>query len=80
VRLRAQRTIEDQLTDLAGKRVELLRQVVPGLRRLAIMVYPSPLGDQELGEVQIAAGKLGLELVTLKIRRMEVGPTAPRGP
>jgi putative ABC transport system substrate-binding protein len=33
-----------QATDLAGKRVELLREVVPGLRRLAIMVdvgYPA---------------------------------------
>ena len=29
--------LSNQLTDLAGKRLELLREVVPGLRRLAIM-------------------------------------------
>jgi putative ABC transport system substrate-binding protein len=63
--------VTNQLTDLAGKRVEMLREVVPNLRRLAIMVYPSPLGDLELGEVQMAAGKLGLELITLKIRRAQ---------
>jgi putative ABC transport system substrate-binding protein len=63
--------VTNQLTDLAGKRVEMLREVVPSLRRLAIMVYPSPLGDLELGEVQMAAGKLGLELITLKIRRAQ---------
>jgi putative tryptophan/tyrosine transport system substrate-binding protein len=63
--------LTNQLTDLAGKRVELLREVVPGLRRLAIMVNPSPLGNRELDEVQMAAGKLNLELITFKIRRME---------
>jgi putative ABC transport system substrate-binding protein len=63
--------LTNQLTDLAGKRVELLREVVPGLRRLAMMVIAGPLGDLEVGEVQIAAGKLGLELVTLKIGRTE---------
>jgi putative ABC transport system substrate-binding protein len=46
-----------QQADLAGKRVELLREVVPGLRRLAVMVnvgYPSSV--LEMGEVQ-AAGR-----------------------
>jgi putative ABC transport system substrate-binding protein len=63
--------LTNQLTDLAGKRVELLGQVVPDLRRLAIMVYPGPLGDLDLGEVQMAVGKLGIELIALKIRRTE---------
>jgi putative tryptophan/tyrosine transport system substrate-binding protein len=63
--------LTNQLTDLAGKRVEMLREVVPSLRRLAIMVYDSPLGDLELREVQLAAGELGLELITRKIRRTE---------
>jgi putative tryptophan/tyrosine transport system substrate-binding protein len=63
--------LTNQLTDLAGKRVEILREVVPRLRRLAIMVYESPLGDLELREVQMAAGKFGLELITFKIRRTE---------
>jgi hypothetical protein len=46
-----------QSTDLAGKRLALLREVVSGLRRLAIMAnvdYPAAV--QEMGEIQAAAG------------------------
>ena len=58
--------------DLAGKRLELLREVVPGLRRLAIMGNVGyPFTVLELGEVQAAAGTLGLEVVPLEIRRAE---------
>src|SRR5262249_26099339 len=55
----------------AGKRVELLREVVPGLRRLALMVAAGPPPAPEGGGGQIAAGKRGLELVTLKNPRTE---------
>ena len=61
-----------QATDLAGKRLELLREVVPGLRRLAIMAnagYPDAV--LEMGEVQAAARTLGLEVATFEIRRAE---------
>jgi putative ABC transport system substrate-binding protein len=61
-----------QQTDLAGKRVELLREVVPRLRRLAIMGnvgYPQAV--LEMGEVQTVARTLGLELAPLEIRRAE---------
>ena len=61
-----------QQSDLAGKRVELLRDVIPRLRRLAIMLnvgYPSAV--LEMGEVQAAARRLGIEVATLKIRRAE---------
>ena len=61
-----------QATDLAGKRLELLREVVPGLRRLAIMAnVGNPAAVLEMGEVQAAARTLGLEVVTLEIRRAE---------
>jgi putative ABC transport system substrate-binding protein len=61
-----------QTTDLAGKRLELLREVVPALRRLAIMAnIGSPVILVEMGEVQVAASTLGLEVVTLEIRRAE---------
>jgi putative tryptophan/tyrosine transport system substrate-binding protein len=61
-----------QSTDLAGKRLELLREVVPGLRRLAIMAnVGSPTGVSEMGEVQAAGRTLGLEVDTLEIRRAE---------
>ncbi len=58
--------------DLAGKRLELLREVVPGLRRLAIMGnVGNPVSVLELDEVQAAASTLGLEVDTLEIRRAE---------
>jgi putative ABC transport system substrate-binding protein len=54
--------------DLAGKRLELLREVVPGLHRLAIMGnVGNPFTVLELGEVQAVAGTLGLEVDTLEI-------------
>jgi len=61
-----------QFTDLAGKRLELLREVVPNLRRLAILINAdNPAAMKEVGEVQAAAGAFGLEVVTLEIRKAE---------
>jgi len=61
-----------QASDLAGKRLEFLREVLPALRRLAIMAN---VGYQasvvEIGEVQAAARKLALEVEVLEIRRAE---------
>ena len=62
-----------QQTDAAGKRLELLREVLPDFRRLAIMAnvgYPAAVLD--MNEVQVAARKLGLEVVDkLEIRKPE---------
>src|SRR5207245_7190812 len=61
-----------QAADLAGKRLELLREVVPGLRRLAIMGNVGfAEAVLEMGEVQAAARTLGLEVAPLEIRRAE---------
>jgi putative tryptophan/tyrosine transport system substrate-binding protein len=61
-----------QATDLAGKRLELLREVVPGLRRLAIMANPgAPPAVLEMAEVQTTARALGLEVAASEIRRPE---------
>jgi putative ABC transport system substrate-binding protein len=61
-----------QQTDVAGKRLELLREVVPGLRRLAIMAnIGNPGAALEMGEAQVAARTLGLEVTTIEIRRGE---------
>ena len=61
-----------QNPDLAGKRVELLREVVPGLRRLAIMANVElPSAASEMREVQTAARTLGLDATTFPIRRAE---------
>jgi putative tryptophan/tyrosine transport system substrate-binding protein len=58
-----------QSTEVAGKRLELLREFVPALRRLAIMGnVSSPNSALEMKEVQDAAGKLSIDLVPLEIR------------
>jgi putative ABC transport system substrate-binding protein len=59
-------------TDLAGKRLELLREAIPGLRRFAILVDAgNPASVLEMSEVQAVARMLGLEVATLEIRRAE---------
>jgi len=61
-----------QSIDLSSKRIELLREVVPDLRRLAVLVNATyPAAVVEIGEVQAAARTLGLEVVPLEIRRAE---------
>jgi putative ABC transport system substrate-binding protein len=63
--------------DVAGKRLELLRQMVPGLRRLAIMVDVGyPAANKEFAECQTAAGALGLEAIVLELRSPEDIETA----
>jgi putative tryptophan/tyrosine transport system substrate-binding protein len=58
--------------ETAGKRLELLREVVPGLRRLAIMGnFSNPPIGLELDEVKEMTGKIGLELTSHDIRRPE---------
>jgi ABC-type uncharacterized transport system substrate-binding protein len=64
--------LSNQSTDLAAKRIELLREAVPGLRRLAIMAFVgAPIAMLEAGEARAAALTLGLEAVTLEIRQVE---------
>jgi putative tryptophan/tyrosine transport system substrate-binding protein len=61
-----------QSNELAGKRIELLREVVPSLRRVAILAnVGNPFSVLELGESQAAARTLGLQVDTLEIRRAE---------
>ena len=61
-----------QSTDTAAKRLELLREVVPGLGRLAIMAnIGAPGAVLEMREAQVAATSLALEAVILEIRRAE---------
>ena len=61
-----------QSTDLASKRLELLREVIPGLRRLAVLAnagYPAAVA--EIGEIQAAARTFGFEVAIPEIRRGE---------
>jgi putative tryptophan/tyrosine transport system substrate-binding protein len=64
--------LSNQLVDLVGKRIEMLREVLPGLRTLAIMANVGNPGSLlEMGEVSSIARTLGFEVVTLEIRRGE---------
>jgi putative ABC transport system substrate-binding protein len=62
--------LTNQTADLAGKRIELLREVLPRLRRLAIMAnVDNPSVVLDLREVQTAATTLGLEIIAADIRQ-----------
>jgi putative ABC transport system substrate-binding protein len=59
-----------QAADLASKRVEILREVVPGLRRLAVITNADNAQPAlEAKETQAAARTLGLDVTPLEIRR-----------
>jgi putative ABC transport system substrate-binding protein len=69
--------LSQQQTDTAGKRLELLREVVPRLRRLAVLVNPgNPAGVLERDQVEAAARALGLDYAVFEFRRVEdIAPT-----
>ena len=61
-----------EATDLGGKRLELLRDLIPDLRRLVIMANAGNSASVlEMREVQAAARTIGLEVTTLEIRQAE---------
>jgi putative ABC transport system substrate-binding protein len=64
--------LSNQQTDLAGKRLEQLRRVVPDLRRVAVMGnVASSIVALEMNAVEVAAPTLGLEAFRVEIRNME---------
>jgi ABC-type uncharacterized transport system substrate-binding protein len=64
--------VSTQAGDLAGKRLELLRETVPGLRRLTVLANINYAASViEMSQVQAAARTLGLEVVALEIRRAD---------
>ena len=68
--------LSSQTTDLASKRIELLREVVPGLRQLAFLSQPdNPYVVFDMRQAEAAARALGLVTASLEIRRAEdIGP------
>jgi len=61
-----------QAADLAGKRLEILHEVVPNLHRIAVMFDANYRGSVvTVAEFQAAARTLGLEVAALEIRRAE---------
>ena len=66
-----------QSPNSAGKRVQLLREVVPGLHRLAILGNPSsPNVMLEVSDAQAAARTFGLDVTTAEMRQTaDVNPS-----
>jgi putative ABC transport system substrate-binding protein len=61
-----------QGTDVAGKRLQMLHDIVPALRRLAIMANVAyPAAAKELRECETAARALGLEIIPMELRGPE---------
>jgi putative tryptophan/tyrosine transport system substrate-binding protein len=61
-----------QQSDIVGKKLDLLREMLTGLRRLAIMGnLGNPATVLEIGEIRVAANRLGLDIISLDIRRAE---------
>jgi len=61
-----------EATDLGGKRLETLRDLIPGLHRLAIMANVGNTASVlEMREVESAAHTLGLDVKTIDIRQAE---------
>src|SRR4030095_8783024 len=55
--------------ELVGKRVELLKEAVPGVSRVAVLANPAHPGEQrELRETQTTARALGTTLQYLQVR------------
>jgi putative ABC transport system substrate-binding protein len=62
-----------QSTESVGKRLELLREIVPDFRRLAVLTNVSFFGSaQEIGLIRAAARALGVDIVDmLEVRKPE---------
>lgn len=69
--------LSTQVLDLATKRIELLREVVPGLRRVAILYNSgAPASVLELGVVSRTLAQLGLASEAFNITKAdEIAPT-----
>ena len=64
--------LSQQATDLVGKRIELLREFVPGIRRLSVLGNAGyPAAVLEMHEVRETAHKLGLDATVAEIRRAD---------
>jgi len=58
---------------LTGKRLELAKEIVPGLTRVGVLLdpnYPTTTDSATLKETQSAANSLGLKLQLLEVRRV----------
>lgn len=57
---------------LAAKRLELLKEIIPGLSRVGVLWTPdAPASPYALEQIKAPARKLGLELVSVRLRRSD---------
>jgi putative tryptophan/tyrosine transport system substrate-binding protein len=54
--------------ELSGKRVELLKEVIPKLSRVALLTPPAKAWRTSIKETEVAAQALGLQLQILQVR------------
>jgi putative ABC transport system substrate-binding protein len=55
---------------LGGKRLELLRQVVPSATKIGVLIYPgTPTTEAERADLQSAANAIGQQLVVADVRK-----------
>ena len=57
--------------DLDSKRLELLKEAVPKVARVAFLWQPGGRGDQALTKMEAAAKALGLKLLSLEVRELD---------
>jgi putative ABC transport system substrate-binding protein len=64
-------------TELSGKRLQLLKELVPGASRIAVLSYPAlPTDAPQLRETEVAAQALGVTLQRLDVRGLDDLATA----
>lgn len=55
--------------DLAGKRLELLKEAVPAARRIAVMMHPDePIVPIQVRDISATAARIGVELEIISLR------------
>ena len=60
--------LSNQTADIAGKRIGLLREIAPGIRRLAIITKnDNPSAALELRQVEAAAAAAGMQSISLEL-------------
>jgi putative ABC transport system substrate-binding protein len=63
--------LSSQTPDLAGKRIEILRELLPDVRRVAVLGDAGyPPSRSEMDEVQAVARRLGFEVTRLEVREV----------
>src|SRR5439155_9493746 len=62
--------------ELMAKRVQLWKDVLPRIGRLAVLRFPGKLDDLVMRDIEAAARQLGVQLQTIEVRQAEDLPAA----